>query len=125
MDLNIFMGEGIVLDFSYKEIGSGITADDLEKFSGDVRPEDIVILYTGCCNHIEESWVNANYTHLEKSGAEWIVKKGVKSVGIDFFSIDKYGDGANPAHHTLLGNGIPLIEGITSEVKSPFGFCYY
>ena len=121
LDLNLFMGEGIVLDLSYKEIGSGITADDLEKFSGMVLQKDIVVLYTGCCNHIEESWINSNYTHLEKSGAEWLVTKGVKSVGIDFFSIDKYGDGANPAHHTLLGNGIPLIEEISCEVKNLLG----
>jgi arylformamidase len=121
LDLNLLMGEGVVLDLSFKEIGSGITADDLEKFSEAVRPEDIVVLYTGCCDHIEESWINANYTHLEKSGAEWLVKKGAKSVGIDFFSIDKYGDSENPAHHTLLGNGIPLIEEISCEVKNILG----
>jgi arylformamidase len=121
LDLNRFMGEGVVLDLSFKEIGSGISADDLEKFSDLVRSEDIVVLYTGCCNHLGESWINSKYTYLEKSGAEWLVRKKVKSVGIDFFSIDQYGDQTNPAHHVLLGNGIPLIEEISSEAKHLLG----
>ncbi len=117
LDLNRFMGEGVVLDLSFKEIGSGIGAQDLEKFSDLVRPKDIVILYTGCSNHLGESWINAKYTYLAKSGAEWFLRKKVKSVGIDFFSIDQYGDKTNPAHNLLLGNGIPLIEEISSEAK--------
>jgi len=117
LDLNRFMGEGVVLDLSFKEIGSGIGANDLKKFSDLVRLEDIVILYTGCSNHLGESWINSKYTYLEKSGAEWLVQKKVKSVGIDFFSIDQYGDKTNPAHNLLLGNGVPLIEEISCEAR--------
>ncbi len=121
LNLNRFVGEGVVLDLSFKKIGSGIEAEDLEKFSALVRAEDIVILYTGCSNHLGESWINAKYTYLTKSGAEWLVRRKVKSVGIDFFSIDQYGDKTNPAHHLLLGNGIPLIEEISSEAKHLLG----
>lgn len=121
IDLNRFIGEGIVLDLSFKEIGSGITSDDLEKFSDSIQSGDIVVLYTGSCNHLGESWINSKYTYLAKSGAEWLVKRKAKSVGIDFFSIDKYGDSANPAHNILLGNGVPLIEEISSEVKHLLG----
>jgi kynurenine formamidase len=117
LDLNKFMGEGVVLDLSDKAIGSGIGAKDLERFSNLVQSGDIVILYTGCSNHLGESWLNSKYTYLEKSGAEWLVQKGAKAVGIDFFSIDQYGDRTNPAHTLLLSNGIPLIEEISSEAK--------
>jgi arylformamidase len=117
LDLHRLVGEGVVLDLSLKKIGSGIGASDFEKFADLVRMEDIVILYTGCCNHLGESWINSTYTYLEKSGAEWLVQKKVKSVGIDFFSIDKFGDRANPAHNVLLANGIPLIEEISCEAK--------
>ena len=102
LDLNKFIGEGVVLDLSFKEIGSGISANDLETFSDSIHP-------------------NSKYTYLDKSGAEWLVKKGAKSVGIDFFSIDKYGDSANPAHSVLLGNGVPLIEEISCEAKHLLG----
>jgi kynurenine formamidase len=121
LDLDRFIGEGVVLDLSFKEIGSGIGADDLEKFSSLVRSEDIVILYTGCSSHLGESWINSKYTYLTKSGAEWLLRKKVKSVGIDFFSVDQYGDTTSPAHNLLLGNGIPLIEEISSEAKHLLG----
>lgn len=121
MDLNKFMGEGVVLDFSYKEIGSGVSAGDLEKYSGFVKAEDIVILYTGCSKHLGESWITSKYTYLDKSGAEWLVQKKVKTVGIDFFSIDQYGNPENPAHNLLLGNGIPLIEEISYEARHLLG----
>ena len=117
LDLNLFMGEAVVLDLSDKELGSAVGAEDLEKFSELVRPGDIVILYTGCADHLGEVWLNSNYTYVDRSGAEWLVAKKVKSVGIDFFSIDKYGDTSNPAHNLLLGNGIPLIEEISSVAK--------
>jgi len=121
MDLNKFMGEGVVLDLSYKEIGSGVSADDLKKYADLVKPEDIVILFTGCSKHLGESWITAKYTYLDKSGAEWLVQKKVKSVGIDFFSIDQYGNPENPAHNLLLGNGIPLIEEISYEARHLLG----
>ena len=121
MDLNKFMGEGIVLDLSFKEVGSGIAAGDLEKFSNLVRLGDIAILYTGCSSHLSEPWINSSYTYLDLSGAEWLVRKQVKAVGIDVFSVDQYGDGSHPAHHALLGNDIPLIEEISSAAKHLLG----
>jgi arylformamidase len=120
-DLNKFIGEGVVLDLSYKEIGSGVSANDLKKYSELIRAEDIVILYTGCSKRLGEPWINSNYTYLDKSGAEWLIQKKVKSVGIDIFSIDQYGNPESPAHNLLLGNGIPLIEEISSEAGHLLG----
>jgi len=117
IDLNKFMGEGIVLDFSQKEIGSGIGADELEKYSHLVHADEIVILYTGCSTHIGEERVRSKYTYLQKNGAEWLVEKKAKSVGIDFFSVDAYGSAESPAHSLLLASGIPIIEEISAEAR--------
>jgi len=125
LDLSRFMGEGVVLDLTFKEIGSGIGAQDLEKYAQLVREGDIVILYTGCSEHLGEPWLNWKYTYVDRSGAEWLVSKKVKSVGIDFFSIDQYGDRSNPAHTVFLGNGIPLIEEISSQAKQLAGHRIY
>lgn len=119
--LDKFIGEGIVLDFSQKEFGSGIGADDLKKHSELVRAEDVVILYAGCSKHLGEVWISTKYTYLDKSGAEWLVQKKVKSVGIDFFSVDRYGSAENPAHSLLLGNNIPIIEEIGTEARHLVG----
>jgi arylformamidase len=121
INLKKFIGEGVILDFTYKEIGSGVSSADLEQCEDLVKGDEIVILFTGCSNHLGDSGISANYTYLDRSGAEWLVRKKVKSVGIDIFSIDQYGNPDHPAHNLLLENGIPLIEEISSEAKHLLG----
>ncbi len=121
LSLHKFMGEGVVLDLTSKPIGSGIGAADLEKYADLVHEGDIVILFTGCSEHLGEPGLDSKYTYLDGTGAEWLLAKKVKSVGIDFFSIDQYGDRSSPAHNVLLGNGIPLIEEISAEARQLTG----
>jgi kynurenine formamidase len=125
LSLHKFMGEGVVLDLTFKPIGSGIGAADLEKYASLVHERDIVILFTGCSEHLGEPGIDAKYTYLDGTGAEWLLAKKVKSVGIDFFSIDQYGDRSSPAHNALLGNGIPLIEEISAEARKLAGHRIY
>ncbi len=121
IDLNKFIGEGVVLDFSHKETGSGIVADDLEKHSEVVHPGEIVIFYTGCSGRLGEEGVRSNYTYLEKSAVEWLIRKKVKSVGTDVFSVDRFGSEESPAHSLLLAAGIPIIEEIGAEARCLVG----
>lgn len=125
LSLHKFMGEGVVLDLTSKPIGSGIGAADLEKYADLVHEGDIVILFTGCSEHLGEPGLDSKYTYLDGTGAEWLLAKKVKSVGIDFFSIDQYGDRSSPAHNVLLGNGIPLIEEISAEARQLTGHRVY
>jgi arylformamidase len=125
LDLARFIGEGVVLDLTFKDTGTGIGAQDLERYDHLVREDDIVILFTGCSLHLGEPELNSNYTYLDATGADWLVAKKVKSVGIDFFSIDRYGDSSSPAHNALLGNGIPLIEEISAQAGGLAGHRIY
>jgi len=53
-----------------------------------------------------------NYVYLSPEAADYCVKQQVKLVGIDYITIEKYGDDEFPAHHTILGNDIFILEGI-------------
>jgi arylformamidase len=44
--------------------------------------------------------------------ARLCVAGGVSLVGIDYLSVDKYGDDSLPVHRILLGNDILILEGI-------------
>jgi arylformamidase len=55
---------------------------------------------------------DAGYVYISAAAAETIVERGANLVGIDYLSIDRYGDETYPAHHTLLGAGIVVLEGI-------------
>ncbi len=112
------VGEALVVDLSDKPIGSGITDTDLKmKLEGKVQQNDMVLLYTGSSDLWGDPSVNSNYTYLSKEAAEYLVSKRVRAVGIDFLSVEKFKAPEPVAHRTLLGNGIFIIESLSSELK--------
>ena len=54
---------------------------------------------------------HTDYVGLTPDGAEWIVERGFKLVGADYLGVHRY-DSAVPVHHTLLGAGIAVLEGL-------------
>ena len=105
-----FVGEAYVVDLSMLPVGSGIREQDLAPKLNDVKPDDIVICYTGCSRRWMDETIRKNFTYLTASGANYVVSKRVRAVGIDFMSVEKFGAPEPVAHKTLLGNGIYIIE---------------
>ena len=50
--------------------------------------------------------------YLTRDGAQYIVDFNIKLVGIDYVSIERYGTPDFFVHHTLLGAGICILEGL-------------
>ena len=119
--LSKFIGEAVILDMSKKNIGEGITHTDLDVYSKIIKRNDILLLYTGMSDHWGEYSIRNNFTYVELSGAQWIVDHGVKSVGIDTFSVEKYGFKEGLTHKKLLTNGIGIIENLNSSLKNFVG----
>jgi arylformamidase len=120
--LDKFIGESVILDMSKKSIGEAITDVDLDTYREIVKVDDIILLYTGT----SDSWnkderVRRNFTYLEPSAAKWIVNHKIKCVGIDSFSMEKFGFTQALTHKTLLSNGIGIIEGLNSNLKKFVG----
>lgn len=114
------VGEAYIGDLSTKGIGSGITSDDLRKLDENLKPDDIVVCYTGCSERWGDESVTKNYTYLTKDAADYLVSKRIRAVGIDFLSIEKFS--APPVvHKTLLNNGIFIIESLSNALKSFLG----
>jgi len=54
------------------------------------------------------------FVYLAADGADWLLERGVRLVGIDYLSI-----GDPDAHHVFLGNGIVPLEGVNlTDVES-------
>jgi arylformamidase len=101
--LDKFIGEAAIIDASGK---NSITA---EEFSGyDIRSNDIVLIYTDTGDR------RTNFAYLDVSAAEWIVENGVKCVGIDTASVEKYGRKDAPVHKMLLASNIGIIENLAN-----------
>lgn len=80
----------------------------------DIKPGEALLFktdnsVTGLCKN---GVFSKNFVCLSPGAAEFCVEKKVKLVGIDYITIEKYGDEAFPAHKKILGNGILVLEGL-------------
>lgn len=60
-----------------------------------------------------------DYLALDASGARWLVEREFKLVGIDYASIETFQGGDYPVHHTLLGAGVVILEGVRLDHVEP------
>jgi arylformamidase len=54
----------------------------------------------------------SEYTSVSVEAARWAVDRGIRLVGVDFLSIEQRGAPGHPVHHTLLENGVVIVEGL-------------
>jgi arylformamidase len=59
------------------------------------------------------------HVFVTREAAEVLARHGVNMVGIDYISIDKFGDDTYPAHRTLLGNDVLILEGLDLSSVQP------
>ena len=52
------------------------------------------------------------FVHLSEKGASYLVEQGVKLVGIDYLSIERFKSLDYATHHLLLRNQVIIIEGL-------------
>ena len=53
-----------------------------------------------------------DFTHLMPEAAELLVELGIKLVGNDYLSVEKFHSGHHRTHLTLLRNGVVIVEGL-------------
>lgn len=53
-----------------------------------------------------------DYTYLDSAAAALLVELGVKLVGIDYLSIEKFASANFETHHVLLSKGVVILEGL-------------
>ena len=115
-----FVGEAAILDVSSRQ-GTEVSAADLDARSGMIKKGDIVLLYTGTSGKWNSGRPDTDFAYLEPAAAEWIVGRGVKCVGIDSFSVEKYGSKDGLAHKHLLSNGVGIVENLSSDLRQFVG----
>jgi arylformamidase len=53
-----------------------------------------------------------DFTHLDLSAAQWLVQQGVKLVGIDYLSIEKFHSQDHAVHRAFLTHDVIILEGL-------------
>jgi kynurenine formamidase len=85
-----------------------------EQVNGLIHPGEAVLFYTGWARYWGLRPDNGDYLKdwpgLSYDAAAYLVEKGCGMVGTDAFSIDAFTSADFPAHNTLLGAGLLILE---------------
>jgi kynurenine formamidase len=106
--LECFFSDAVILDLSHTKPGEAIDDEDLEAAEEEaglaLREGEVAIVYTG--------YVDRSHAYLSENAAQYLEFKRVCMVGIDAPSIDGSTAMDLPAHLTLLGRNILVLEGL-------------
>lgn len=115
LDLNLLSGRAYVLHLPEVDV---ITAPVLE--AAQIPPRTRRVLFK---TRNSEYWASGNpdfqtdFVGLSADGAEYLVRRGVKLVGMDYLSVAPYKQ-SRPTHEVLLSAGVVIVEGLDlSEVS--------
>lgn len=110
--LELLIGRALVVEMPGVSL---IGKEHLERLP--IRGVERLLLKTDSSALWDAPDFSPDYTSLSEEGARYLVEEGVKLVGIDYLSIEKYeGDGS--VHRALLDNGVLILEGLNlSEVR--------
>jgi arylformamidase len=64
---------------------------------------------------MHSSTFHRDFAYIAPDAAQLLADAGVKLVGIDYISAEQFGAPAPKTHRTLLGKGIPIVEGLALE----------
>lgn len=108
--LDYFVGKACVIDVSGK---SEIELED--EYKDKIKQNEMILLYTGYGELFnDEKYYATDAPQISKELAEYIAKSGIKIVGIDLPSPDKY---PFNIHKILLNNDVLIIENLTNLDK--------
>ncbi len=60
-----------------------------------------------------------DYISLSGEGAQWLLRMGIRLVGIDYLSIEKFNSPHHEVHHALLDANVVILEGLNLIGVSP------
>ena len=59
-----------------------------------------------------ERGFHEDYVYIDPNAANWLVESGVKLVGIDYLSVEKFNSDSFPTHLAFLSRGVVIVEGL-------------
>jgi arylformamidase len=118
LPLEQLVGSCLVADIAVPPGRSPVTAADLEQAVAGRPPERLLLKTPN-----SRLWGTADFTpdfaYVAPDAAEWMVRSGIRLVGIDYLSIEEFKKSGAPTHHILLGAGVVIIEGLNLAHVEP------
>ncbi|MBW1791170.1 MAG: cyclase family protein [Deltaproteobacteria bacterium] len=110
LSLDILIGPAFV---AYLPGAKKITPDELSGLSLPAGTERLLIRTRN-----SELWVSRitefrkDFVALTTEGAQWLVDRGIRLVGVDYLSVGSYNKNGAITHRNLLEAGVVILEGL-------------
>lgn len=114
LPLDILMGKARLVEVKARE---RIALEDVEAL--DLRDELRILFKTRMSGQLRQPGFHEDFVYLDPEAATYLVKAGIKLVGIDYLSVEKFQSPDFAAHHALLGAGVVIIEGLDFSGVEP------
>lgn len=62
---------------------------------------------------------NPDFVALDSQAARWVVDQGIRLVGVDYLSVQRFGDKDPATHRILLEAGVVIVEGLDMREVKP------
>lgn len=122
LSLKVLTGRAYVVSLPRAKV---LDAPTLE--AADIPPRTRRVLFKTRNSDIwarGEQVFQTSFVGVDASGAEWLVRKGVHLVGIDYLSIAPYHQ-SRETHRTLLQAGVVIVEGLDLSKVSQGRYTLY
>ncbi len=113
LDPDILLGPCRVFRVEQKSLDAAVLS------ALDLRGVRRALFATPSSRELSDARFNPDFAHVTEDGAEMLVEAGVRLVGVDYLSVDRYKAPGHPAHHTLLGAGVIVVEGVDLSRVEP------
>lgn len=113
LPLELLMGRARVVEITASRIDETV----LEEF--DFTVDARVLFKTRNSYLLSEKRFVEDYVYVTPGAARALINNGIKVVGIDYLSVEKFGDESFETHHTLLGAGTVIVEGLDLREIAP------
>lgn len=85
----------------------------------DLRDDLRILIKTRNSGQLRQPAFQEDFVYLSPEAATYLVQVGIKLVGWDYLSVEKYGSQDYATHHTLLAAGVIIVEGLDLSQVDP------
>jgi len=120
--VSAFTGRAHVVDCT--SVDRFVEVSQLKTQDSKLKAGDFVLLKT------KNSWqdpakFNEAFISLSPEAAAWLVKQGVKAMGTDGPSIDRFHSGTHPTHLALMKHDVLIYENLVLKDVAPGTYTFY
>jgi len=107
LELEYFVGRAKVIEITDPV---SVRRQELQQYT--IEQGDRILLKTKNSAYLEKGVFDESFCFIDPDAAAYLVEKKIRTVGIDFLSVEKFNPDSPETHFTLLKNNIVIIEGL-------------